>query len=171
MPVPTDNGNDINHPVVPPPTPPPDPPPTPPPPVENLPVEPPLAGVNGIIPHLAQNVIVNNNNNRVDQPPQPVNPSQNATETERQNLDLEEDIFQSPLSELRAASNILIREANTSPRRRRLLPGPTLLPLARHRVNLRPYIPRREWLHLAHYCGFNVESPSSQSKARGTFAS
>ena len=142
MPVPTDNGNDINHPVVPPPTPPPDPPPTPPPPVENLPVEPPLAGVNGIIPHLAQNVIVNNNNNQVDQPPQPVNPSQNATGTERQNLDLEEDIFQSPLSELRAASNILIREANTSPRRRRLLPGPTLSPLARHRVNLRPYIPR-----------------------------
>jgi len=142
MPVPTDNGDEINPPVVPPPTPPPDPPPTPPPPVENLPIEPPLAELNGINPPLDQHILVNNNNNQVDPPPQPVHPSQNENEPESQNLNLDEGIFQSPLSELRAASNILIREANSTPRRRRLLPGPTLSPLTRHRVNLRPYIPR-----------------------------
>ena len=142
MPVPTDNGDEINPPVVPPPTPPPDPPPTPPPPVENLPLEPPLAELNGINPPLDQHILVDNNNNQVDPPPQPVHPSQNEAEPEGQNLNLDEGIFQSPLSELRAASNILIREANSTPRRRRLLPGPTLSPLTRHRVSLRPYIPR-----------------------------
>ena len=105
-------------------------------------MNPPPAELNVINPPLAQHVIVDNNNNQVDPPPQPVHPSQNAAEPEIQNLNLEESIFHSPLSELRAASNILVREANASPRRRRLLPGPTLSPLTRHRVNLRPYIPR-----------------------------
>ena len=142
MPVPTDNVERVDPPVVPPPNPPPDPPPPPPPPVEQPPIAPPPEEPNLIDPLPAQPIIADNNNNLVNLPQQPVDPSQNVADPDIQNLNLEEIIFHSPLSELRAASAILVREANASPRRRRLLPGPTLSPLTRHRVNLRPYIPR-----------------------------
>ena len=85
---------------------------------------------------------MDNNNNQVNPPPQPMDNSQNAADPAIQTLNLESSIFDYSLSEISAASNILVREANTSPRRRHLLPGPTLSPLTRHRVGLRPYIPR-----------------------------